>query len=132
MSLDAGADHLALVGDEHEFVRFAHGEGAGDAAGLLVGLHRDDAFAAARLRCGISVERRALADAVLAGDEQHGVLDRRAPRRRRSRPCSGRMPQTPTVSRPWSRSLFLVEADAHALVGDEHDLVRCRWSACSR
>lgn len=46
-AFDGDADHLAFVGDEHDFVGFADAEGAGDAAGFFGGFHGDDAFAAA-------------------------------------------------------------------------------------
>jgi hypothetical protein len=46
--------------------------GADDRAGLLGGLHGDDALAAARLN-PVFVEGGAFADPVLAGDQQGGV-----------------------------------------------------------
>src|SRR3712207_5537251 len=69
----ARADHLTFVCDEHELVSIGDGERADDVAGFLTSLHGDDAFAAARL-AAVIIERSALADAVLARDQQHRIL----------------------------------------------------------
>jgi len=71
--LDTGTHHLPANGDEHNLVVRFHCQRAADLAGLGGGLHGNDALAAARLRA-VLVELSALADAVLAGDEQCGVL----------------------------------------------------------
>src|SRR6266566_4340562 len=43
---DEGAHHLTARGDDHDFVRIAHGQSAYDPTGFLGGFHRDDALAA--------------------------------------------------------------------------------------
>ena len=72
ISFTRGPDHLALGRDQHQFVFIGDSERADDVAGFFAGLHRDDAFAAARL-LAVIVERRPFADPVFARDQQHGV-----------------------------------------------------------
>jgi hypothetical protein len=123
MSFTGDADHLAADGDEHDFVGVAHGERADHAAGLVAGLHGDDALAAARLDA-VLVEVRALADAVLAGDQQRGVRLDDARRRRRASAFSSSMPLHatrrcgPSSGRRSSLKRMLMPS-----CGDEHDVV---------
>jgi len=118
---DAGADHLALVGDEHEFVGIANGEGTGDSAGFLGGFHRDDALSAAGLDA-VFLEAGAFAEAVFSGDEKLGVLvhdgggDDVVAFFRADAPDADRVAALVA-------HFFLVEADALAAVGDENNFV---------
>ena len=44
---DENAHHLAASRDQHDFIGIMHRQRAHDRAGLLIGLHGDDAFAPA-------------------------------------------------------------------------------------
>ena len=74
-SVDAGADGLAALGEEHDFVFVVDAEGADD-GGFGFGFHGDDAFAAAGLDAVngalVVVVGGAFAEAVAGGDE-HGA-----------------------------------------------------------
>jgi hypothetical protein len=80
------------------------------------GLHGDDALAAAVL-AAVLLELGALAVAVLEMTEQGGVGLDHLDADHRVVLASRSMPHTPTVSRPWSRTRILGEADAHAIRG---------------
>ena len=64
----------------------------------------------------------AFADAVFAGDEQHGVV---VHQRGGDDVVALLRPDAPDADGVAAlvAQLFFVEADAHAFVGDEHDLV---------
>src|SRR5437660_7615321 len=64
-----GAHHLPTDGDEHDFVFVLYRQRANNGAGLLCGLHRNDAFAATRL-LAVFLKAGPLADPVFAGDKQ--------------------------------------------------------------
>src|ERR1035438_7805945 len=69
------ADHLAVLADNHHIRIFLHQQYAHHAAGLVGGLHVDDALAAARGEA-VGIERGALAVTVLRdGEEQSLFLD---------------------------------------------------------
>ena len=79
------------------------------------------AFAAARLHA-VLVESGALADAVFAGDEQHGVLVHEG---RADDVVALLRADAPDADRVAAlvAQFLLVEANAHAVVRDEHDFV---------
>src|SRR5437660_654913 len=70
--LHSRSDHLPADSDQHDFIVLGHGEGADDAAGLVVGLHSNDSLATPRLDA-VFVEIGALADAVFACHQQGRV-----------------------------------------------------------
>src|SRR5665213_2414314 len=113
--------HLATDGDEHDFVGVAHGERADHAAGFVAGLHRDDAFAAARLDA-VFVKPGAFADAVFARDEQRRVRDHDG--RRHECVAGFEIDSAGAASSAAHRAhIGFMEADAHAVLGDEHHVV---------
>src|SRR6266542_1471356 len=69
---DACAHHLAFVRDQHNLVCFANCKRANDVAGFFAGSHRDDALTAARLP-PVIIKRRAFANSIFTGAQQHGV-----------------------------------------------------------
>ena len=119
--LDTSAHHLAADGDEHDLVVRFHGQGAANLAGLGRGLHGNDAFAASCLRA-VLVELGALADAVLAGDQQCGVLghdgggDKAVFFAQANAAHAG-------GGAAHRADVLLVEPNALAVAGDQHDLV---------
>src|SRR5262249_29708121 len=118
---DAGAHHLALGGDEHDLIGLAHGERADHVAGFVAGLHRDDAFAAARL-FAVVVEGSAFADTMLARDEEHGAHIDNGERDDVIFFIRANSPDADGVAALVAELLF-VEAQAHAVHGDEDELV---------
>src|SRR5204863_985678 len=64
------ANELTLGGDEHQLISIGDRERSDDMAGLVSRLHRDDAFAAARL-LPVIIKRRPFSDPVLARNQQH-------------------------------------------------------------
>ena len=119
--IDTGAHHLAADGDEHDLVVRFHGQRAADLACLGCGLHSDDALAAARLRA-VLVELGSLTDAVLAGYEQCGVPSHNG------RSDEAILLAEPNASHAGSSAahradVLLVEPNALAVAGDQHDLV---------
>ena len=119
--LDAGADHFAFVRDQHELVLVANGQSAGDAAGFFVGLHRDDAFAAAALE-SVFLEAGALADAFFAGDEELAVFIHDRGTDDVVAFVGADAPDADGVAALVAEFLF-GESDAHAFMGDENDFV---------
>src|SRR5438876_6786537 len=120
-ALDRYADHDPLLGTHHQLVVGGPFLERDDVAGLVGALQRDDATAAPVLY-PVLVELRALAHALLGDREQRGLathhdhvdhlvllveLD--------SFHTGGRAPHVAHV--------LLVEADAHAVVRGEHDVV---------
>src|SRR5438309_1596211 len=118
---DRNADHDAFLGDHHQLVVGEHLLERHDVAGLVRTLQGDDAPSAAVLHA-VLVELGALAHPLLRDDEQRGLashhdhvdhvvllveLDPFHPGRR--------APHVPHV--------LLVEPDAHAVTGGEHDVV---------
>ena len=119
--IDTGAHHLAADGDEHDLIVRFHGQRAADLACLGCGLHGDDALAAARLRA-VLVELGSLTDAVLAGYEQCGVPSHDG------RSNEAILLAEPNASHAGSSAahradVLLVEPNALAVAGDQHDLV---------
>src|SRR5579871_4485586 len=116
-----GADGLALRRREHDLIRIGNAKSADNAADFVGGLHRDDALAATALDA-VFVKRRAFADAVFAGDEQRSVgihdfhADHIVTLVRTDAPVADG--GAAHVAR-----FFFVEPDAHAVLGDEDDLV---------
>src|SRR5882762_1823835 len=120
-ALDRYADHDPLLGDHHQLVVGEHFLEGDDVAGLVGALQGDDAAAAAVLYA-VLVELRALAHALLGDREQRGLaahhdhvdylvlLVELDPFH-----SSGRASHVAHV--------LLVEADAHAVMGGEHDVV---------
>ena len=130
ISLDADADALAVGGHEHELVLVMHGLGGNDLAGLVRDVHGDDALAAAVGACGIprTVVRLPRPFSETTSSMVSGSLVRQADDEVVRRP--GVMPRTPAVARPmrpqvWRGGIVpgLVEAQAHAFMGDEADLL---------
>ena len=113
--------HLTLGRDQHQFIVIGDGERADDIAGLVAGLHRDDAFAAARL-LPVIVKRRPFADPVLARDQQHR---RRVHDRDGNDVIAFLRANSPDANGVASlvAQLFFVKAQAHSFRGDEDDLV---------
>ena len=115
------ANHLTFGRDQHQLIVIGHRERADDIAGLVSRLHRDDAFAAARL-LPVIIKRRPFADPVLARDQQH---------RRRVYDRDGNdviiflRPNSPDADgvAPLIAQLFFVKAQTHPFFGDEDDLV---------
>src|SRR5882672_5713720 len=120
-AFDRHADHDPLLGDHHQLVVGQHLFQRHDVAGLLVALQRDDAAAAAMLH-PVLVELRALAHPLLGHHEQRGLaahhdhvnhvvflveLD--------ALHAGGRAAHVAHV--------LLVEADAHAVIRGEDDVV---------
>src|SRR5947208_8915265 len=120
-ALDRHADHDPLLGDHHQLVVGEHLLESDDVAGLVGALQRDDATAAPVLYA-VLVELRALAHALLGDREQRGLathhdhvdhlvllveLD----------------PLHPGGRAPHVAHVLLVEADAHAMMDGEHDVV---------
>lgn len=118
---DAGAHHFAFVGDEHEFVVVANGEGTGNAAGAIGGFHGDDAFAAAALDA-VFLEAGAFAEAVFPGDEEEAILVDDGRSDNIVAFFGANAPDANGVAAHVA-AVFFVETDAHALVGDENNFV---------
>src|SRR5207248_999416 len=70
---DRGANHLALVGDQHQRLALVRGEARDDATVALRGIDVGDALAAA-VGAAILIGRRALAIAVLGEGEDELLL----------------------------------------------------------
>src|SRR5262249_20368090 len=125
------ADHLAAGGNQHNLVRLADGQCADHTSGLFVGFHRDNAFAAARLKpidllhravLQHHVERRAFADAVLSGYEQRGVFDHHG-ESDHGVVWFQRNPTDAGGGPPHGTDVIFRKTDAHALARDENDLI---------
>jgi hypothetical protein len=119
---DLHAHHLAVGRDQHERVGFLDGMSLDDLAVALGCLDGNDAAAAAVLggtpRSRSSCRSRSVQTmkGAFVVDDLHAA--------HASSPSRNRMPRTPRVARPWSRKWrLLVEANAHALAGEQQHLV---------
>src|SRR5207247_8342885 len=90
-------------------------------AGFFAGSHRDDAFAAARLS-PVIIEWRSFADAIFAGDQQHGVWIDDGDCHNMIGLLRANSPDADGVAALIAQ-LFLMEAQAHSVFCDEDDLV---------
>ena len=119
--VDFDADAETSVGHEHEFILFFDGHGTDDVAGFLGDLHRDDAFAAARLQT-VFFKGRAFAETVFScyqqgatgcdeceADNIIAVFGADAPYS-----CGGAA---------HTAGLLFVETNADAVTGDEHNFI---------
>src|SRR5215475_14567709 len=116
------ADQFAVAGDDQHFAVFADRHDGDHLAVLLGGLNVDHAFAAARLHA-VFRERRLLAEAV-AGDAQHLLVAVDGDDADHVIVVAQRDAAHAAGLAPHVAHLLLVEADGHAFVRGQEDLLR--------
>src|SRR5262252_3636795 len=116
------ADQFAVAGDDQHFAVFGDRHDGDHLAVLLGGLNVDHAFAAARLHA-VFRERRLLAEAV-AGDAQHLLVAFHGDDADHVIVVAQRDAAHATGLAPHVAHLLLVEADGHAFVCGQEDLLR--------
>src|SRR5438445_9494469 len=121
LSLHDALPIYPLLGDHHQLVVLEHLLQGDDIAGLVGALERDDAAAAAVLH-PVLVELRALAHALLGHRQQRGLaahhhhVDHAVPLLELDPLHAG-------GGAAHVAHVLLVEPDAHAVAGGEHDVV---------
>src|SRR6266498_2029702 len=116
------ADQFAVAGDDQHFAVFGDRHDGDHLAVLLGGLNVDHAFAAARLHA-VFRERRLLAETV-AGDAQHLLVAVHGDDADHVIVVAQRDAAHAAGLAPHVTHLLLVEADGHALVRGQEDLLR--------
>src|SRR5215813_5001498 len=116
------ADQFAVAGDDQHFAVFSDRHGGDHFAVLLGGLDVDHAFAAARLYA-VFRERRLLAETV-AGDAQHLLVAFHGDDADHVIVVAQRDAAHAAGLAPLVAHLLLVEADGHAFVRGQEDLLR--------
>src|SRR5215470_2164277 len=116
------ADQLAVGGDDQHFAVFSDRHDGHHLAVLVGGLDVDQAFAAARLHA-VFRQRRLLAESV-AGDAQHLLVAVHGDDADHVIVVAQRDAAHAAGLAPHVTHLLLVEADGHALVRGQEDLLR--------